>query len=43
MKNKNTYWIIAGGISVITFFVHLIIGQIDLINPLIESGLTTQV
>lgn len=43
MKNKNTYWIIAGGISVITFFVQLIIGQIDLINPLIESGLTTQV
>ncbi len=34
---------IAGGISAVTFIVHLIMGQIDLINPLMESGLTIQV
>lgn len=39
MKNKNTYWVIAGGISAITFFIHLTLGQLDLVNPLLDSKL----
>lgn len=43
MKNKNKYWISAGIISAITFIIHLTLGQVDLVNPLLESELTTQV
>ena len=43
MKKKNTYWLIAGLISTISFFIHLILGQSTLINPLLESKLTLQV
>ncbi|MGB1041386.1 MAG: hypothetical protein ACPGVD_10975, partial [Flavobacteriales bacterium] len=43
MKNKNKYWISAGIISAITFIIHLTLGQVDLVNPMLESGLTTQV
>lgn len=39
MKTKNKYWIIAGGLNLITFFLHLIGGQLELVNPMIESSL----
>ena len=43
MNKRNNAWIIAGGINFFVAFVHLIGGQIDLVNPLLESSLTTQV
>lgn len=39
MKSKNTYWIIAGFINLLTFFLHLIGGQIDLVNPMMDTSL----
>ena len=39
---KNVYWIIAGGINAFTAFVHVVGGQITLVRPLLESGLTQQ-
>jgi hypothetical protein len=35
MKAKNSYWVIAGILNLITFFLHLVGGQIDLVNPMI--------
>ena len=43
MKNKNTYWIIAGILNLFTSILHLIGGQIDLINPLFKSNLSIQI
>ena len=43
MKNKNTYWILAGLIGIITFIIHLTLGQVDLVNPLLESNLSIQI
>jgi hypothetical protein len=43
MKKRNIYWIIAGAINLLTLFVHLIAGQIDLVNPLLNSELQLQV
>ncbi len=43
MKNLNKYWLIAGVISAVSFFVHLILGQLDLIDPMLESNLSLQV
>lgn len=43
MKNKNKYWLIAGLISAFSFFIHLILGQITLVTPLLGSNLTLQV
>ncbi|RBW55757.1 hypothetical protein DS884_15480 [Tenacibaculum sp. E3R01] len=43
MKTKNTYWIIAGILNLFTTFLHLIGGQVDLINPLLKSDIETQV
>ena len=43
MKNKNTYWIIAGYISGFSFFIHLLLGQETLVKPLLESNLNLQV
>ncbi|MEE9437391.1 MAG: hypothetical protein V3V14_00235 [Saprospiraceae bacterium] len=42
MKKRNIYWIIAGLIDLLTTFVHLIAGQIDLVNPLLNSELQLQ-
>lgn len=42
MKTKNIYWIIAGFLNLFTFLLHLIGGQIDLINPLLQSNLENQ-
>lgn len=43
MKNRNKPWLIGGAISLFTFFVHLIGGQITLVDPLLNSGLDLQV
>jgi hypothetical protein len=39
MKTKNRDWIIAGILNLITFFLHLVGGQIDLVNPMMETSL----
>ena len=39
MKTKNRYWIIAGVLNLITFFLHLVGGQLDLVDPMIETSL----
>lgn len=39
---KNIYWLIAGIINSFTALLHTIGGQLDLVNPLIESNLTTE-
>lgn len=40
MKTINKYWIIAGFLNLTTFFLHLIGGQLDLVNPMIETSLS---
>jgi hypothetical protein len=42
MRTKNKYWIIAGILNLITFFLHLIGGQLDLVNPMVESSLIVE-
>ncbi len=42
MKTKNTYWIIAGILNFITFFLHLIGGQLDLVNPMLDTTLNVE-
>ncbi len=42
-KKKNNYWIIAGAISGFTAVVHLIGGQLTLVDPLLDSNLSGQV
>jgi hypothetical protein len=37
MKTRNKYWIIAGILNLLTFFLHLIGGQIDLVNPMVDT------
>ncbi|MFD0798241.1 hypothetical protein ACFQZJ_12285 [Maribacter chungangensis] len=39
---KNRYIKIAGTLNLLTAFLHLIAGQIDLVNPLLGSSLTLQ-
>jgi len=39
---KSKYIIAAGIINLFTAFVHLIAGQLDLVNPLLDSNLTQQ-
>ena len=39
---KNNYWIIAGVLNLVTFFLHLIGGQIDLVNPMIDTSLSIE-
>lgn len=43
MKTKNTFWIITGTLNLFTALLHLIGGQLDLINPLLQSNLTNQI
>ena len=43
MKIKNIYWIIAGVINLLTAFLHLIGGQMSLVDPLSKSNLELQV
>jgi len=42
MKTKNKYWIIAGVLNLMIFFLHLIGGQIDLVNPMLDSSLNIE-
>lgn len=43
MKTKNTFWIISGTLNLFTAFLHVVGGQLDLINPLLQSNLVNQV
>ena len=43
MKIKNIHWIIAGVINLLTAFLHLIGGQMSLVDPLSKSNLELQV
>jgi hypothetical protein len=40
--NRNMYLLIAGGINLFTAILHTIGGQLDLVNPLMNSNLTDQ-
>ncbi|PKV48945.1 hypothetical protein ATE84_0961 [Aquimarina sp. MAR_2010_214] len=40
---RNKYWIIAGIINIFTAILHLIGGQLDLINPFMESNTDLQI
>ncbi len=40
---RNIYLIIAGVINLFTAFIHVIAGQFDLVDPLIESALNQQI
>ncbi len=42
MKARNKYWITAGILNLITFFLHLIGGQLDLVNPMLETSLSVE-
>jgi len=42
MNTKNKYWIIAGILNFLTFLLHLIGGQIDLVNPMMESSISLE-
>lgn len=42
MKTKNAYWIIAGILNLLTFFLHLIGGQLDLVDPMIDTSLSIE-
>jgi len=42
MKTKNKYWIIAGILNLMIFFLHLIGGQLDLVNPMLDSSLSIE-
>ncbi len=39
MNTRNNYWIIAGGLNLLTFFLHLVGGQVDLVDPMLETSL----
>ncbi len=40
MKRKNIYWMIAGVLNLLTFFMHLIGGQIELVNPMMDTKMS---
>ena len=42
MKKKNVYLIVAGSINLFTALLHTFAGQVDLINPLMDSNLELQ-
>lgn len=39
---RNNFWIIAGGINLLTALLHTFGGQLDLVNPLLNSELLDQ-
>jgi len=43
MKTKNSYFIFAGFLNFFTAFLHLIGGQLDLVNPLLQSSLSLEI
>ena len=40
---KNNYWLIAGVINLFTAILHLVGGQITLVDPMLQSELSAQV
>ena len=42
MNTKNIYWIIAGAINLFTFILHLIGGQVDHVDPMMDTTLTSE-
>ncbi len=42
MKKRNIYWIIAGILNFLTFLLHLVGGQLDLVDPMLETGLNLE-
>jgi hypothetical protein len=42
MSKKNIYWVIAGCIALFTSFLHLIGGQVSIVNPMMESSMPLQ-
>ena len=42
MNTRNNYWIIAGALNLMTFFLHLIGGQLDLVDPMLETSLSME-
>lgn len=42
MSQKNNYWIIAGCVALFTSFLHLIGGQLSIVDPLLESSMPLQ-
>ncbi|WP_341224984.1 hypothetical protein [uncultured Arcticibacterium sp.] len=43
MKKYNYYLLVAGTLNALTAILHLIGGQLDLVNPMLESGLSKSV
>lgn len=43
MRTKNIFWIVTGLLNLFTAFIHVIGGQITLINPILKSELTNQI
>jgi hypothetical protein len=42
MKTRNIYWIIAGSLNLITFFMQLFAGQLELVKPMINTSLVLE-
>ncbi len=42
MNSRNKFWIIAGILNLLTFLLHLIGGQLDLVNPMVNSSLSIE-
>lgn len=42
MNTKNFYWIIAGAINLFTFILHLTGGQVDHVDPMMDTTLTSE-
>ncbi len=42
MSKKNTYWIITGFLALFTSLLHLIGGQLTVVNPMLESNMLAQ-
>lgn len=40
---KNNYWIIAGGLNLFVFFLHLIGGQTELVNSMLNTDLSVDI
>jgi len=43
MKKKNTYWIIAGILNFLTFVLHLTGGQLDLVDPMLDTSMSIEI
>lgn len=43
MKKNNIYWVIAGFLNLFTFLLHLVGGQLDLVDPMLDSAMNLEV